>query len=276
MAGSGLFFGASTGRSGTMLLANLLNSEPGVTCLHEGKFRNREEPGDQVLAYLTLENVLAYHNRSAAEDIFRRKRGAVRSLAENKLFGDIAYNYAPFVDVMPRVFDDAKLVVMFRDGREFVRSVVTDQDPDPTPVGWKAGRVSSKVERFISLGRLRPAQEDPLSTEWPTLSVVAKNAWLWAETNRLILEGLRAWRDSHVLQVKFETFVSDMPSTYSQVRQFLGIEGKPSAETRSLMNAPINRRSAKKMPDWHMWKSDEQQDFMRFAGNTMKHLGYSV
>lgn len=40
-----LFFGASAGRSGTMTLANLLNAEDRVVCLHEGKIRRLEESG---------------------------------------------------------------------------------------------------------------------------------------------------------------------------------------------------------------------------------------
>lgn len=273
MLGSRLFFGTSTGRSGTMLLANLLNSEPGVTCLHEGKFRHREEPGEQVLEFLTLENLHAYHSRHAAEEIFRRKRERIEPTG---LLGDLAYNYAPFVRAIPNVYPEAKLIVMFRNGIEFVRSVVTDEDPDPTPVGWKASRPTSRVERFIALGRLRPAPEDPLSAEWPTLSVVAKNAWLWAETNRLILDGADAWQPSQVLIVRFEDLIGDLDGAYGKVRTFLGITSDLTAVTRALMRAPINRRSKKVLPEWRDWTDDQKTEFERFAGSVMVQLGYSI
>ena len=55
-----LFFGAGSGRCGTMMLANLLNSEQHLLCLHEGNERDKETPGKQWLPFLTLENVLAF------------------------------------------------------------------------------------------------------------------------------------------------------------------------------------------------------------------------
>ena len=43
-----------------------VNSETDTTCLHEGKFRQEETSGEQVLSFLTLENRLAYEIPDAA------------------------------------------------------------------------------------------------------------------------------------------------------------------------------------------------------------------
>ena len=66
-----LVFGTGSGRCGTMTLANILNAEPDVVCTHEGKFREREETGVQVIPFLTLQNLIAYHEPAQALGILK-------------------------------------------------------------------------------------------------------------------------------------------------------------------------------------------------------------
>ena len=87
-----IFFGASTGRTATMHLANVLNAEPDCTCLHEGKFRYLEASGDQILPFLTLENRIAYEYPEKRDELVAAKRSMIDDLnPEGSLFGDIAY-----------------------------------------------------------------------------------------------------------------------------------------------------------------------------------------
>ena len=260
-----------------MMLARLLDSESGIRCLHEGNRLAADGESVQLLEYLTLQNVVAYHNPSDALAIMQQKRSGLIGHSEANgviLFGDIAYNYAPFVAVLPQLRPDAKLIAMFRDGREFVRSVITKEDPDPTPVGWLGRPPSTRVERFIALGRLRPAPHDPLAAEWPELSAVARNAWLWAETNRLILDGLQAWKPENVARLSFEAFFADLEANYQILRAFLGLSAPVSEATRALCRHPVNPRRGKTMPPWPDWRKQEQDDFRRFAGAMMSRLGY--
>ncbi len=123
-----IVFGTGTGRCGTMTIANLLNAEEEALCLHEGKVRDREESGEQFLPFLTLQNYLAYRSPHEAYDMLREARKNVPELASRyALFGDIAYNYAPFVRVIPELLPEAKLLVVFRNGRSFIRSAYTTE-----------------------------------------------------------------------------------------------------------------------------------------------------
>jgi hypothetical protein len=262
-----------------MMLAHLLDSEEGVGCLHEGNRLGGDGGRRQVLEYLTLQNLVAYHSPADALNIIQAKRAGMAAVAEARgirLLGDIAYNYAPFVSVLPRASPGCRLIAIFRDGREFVRSVMTAENPDPTPVGWLDRPPSTRVERYIALGRLRPAPHDPLAAEWPTLSAVARNAWLWAETNRLILDGLQAWNPQDVISIKFESLMADLGAGYESVRSFLGIVGPMSEATWRLCSAPINPRREKPMPPWSNWQHEDQEDFRRFAGAMMLRLGYQL
>ncbi|MGD9601768.1 MAG: sulfotransferase [Gammaproteobacteria bacterium] len=277
-----IFFGTGAGRCGTMALANLLNAEPDVLCCHEGQIRHLEQIGDQHLPYMTLENFQAYRHPERAKATFAAKRREMRALGAHlnlRAIGDIAYNNAPFVHVIPSLFPDARLVVLTRDGRDFVRSAYTRQRPDPTPVGWLDENTElSRIERFVALGRLRPLDSEAPNSEWRRMSVVAKNAWLWAETYRLILDGLVAWDENRVQFVRLEDFRTSPREQYGHVRRFLGLDDAPlPPAVEMLLVQPINRRdeSAKVLPDWRAWTAPETEDFWRYAGPMMGRLGYA-
>lgn len=283
MSGARLFFGAGAGRCGTMMLANLLNAEPGVLALHEGKVRRLEQSEDQYLPFLTLENLQAYHAPERSREIFADRRKTMAEIAsrENlRALGDIAYNNSPFVGVIPEIFPEARLIVLTRDGRSFVRSVYTADRPDPTPVGWLDDDVElTDLERYIALGRLRPRRDDPLAQTWRDLDPVEKNAWLWAETHRLIMDGVKqGWPEDQVRIVKAEDMFADPRGIYTGLRAFLGLEDEMGAAVETLLDARINARSSSssyilpKPTEWDAWT---RAKFDRFAGAMMKRLGYA-
>jgi hypothetical protein len=278
-SGAGLVFGVGAGRCGTMTLANLLNSEPDCFCLHEGKIRVGMAVGEQYLPFLTLENYRAYLHPEEAEEILREKRRDMPGLLQKRqcaVLGDVAYNYAPFIETIPNVFPAAKLVVLLRDGRDFVRSVYTNERPDPTPVGWLDGDVTlTPVEKYVALGRLRPRPGSADAGLWPKMSPVAKNAWLWSETYRLILDGLAGWDTDNVRILRFEVFFADLETNYAQLRKWLGLSGPVAPETQEVLGAKkINSRHSRILPHWTEWTEQTTQDFMAFAGETMQRTGY--
>lgn len=273
-----VFFGVGAGRCGTMSLANWLSSEPGVQCLHEGKERRLTEPGEQWLPFLTLQNYAAYKAPETAVDLLRQTRGGMPELAAERglaHLGDVAYNYAPFVHALPTLFPAARLVVLVRDGRDFVRSVVTDETPDPTPVGWlDDDREMDRVERFIALGRLRPVPGSDEARTWPEWSLVEKNAWLWAETYRVILDGMSQWPEDQVKLVRFEDLMADIPGVYAEIRAFLGIDGPIGPDTERLLTTRINERRRRVLPPPSEWSDEIRADFDRRADAMMRRLGY--
>jgi len=281
-SGAKIFFGAGAGRCGSMMLANLLNAEDRVLALHEGKIRKREESKQQRLPFLTLENFQAYAKPEQAKQIFAdRRKGVATIIADENLraFGDIAYNNSPFVAAIPKVFPKARLIVLVRDGRDFVRSVYTSDRPDPTPVGWLDADVElSDLERYIALGRLRPLPADPVANKWPTMSAVAKNAWLWAETYRVVMDGVESsWNQDQVMIVRAEDMFADPAEKYHEIRDFLGFRWPVSPDVETLLKVQINARPGNssyllpKHPEWDKFTGD---DFWAYAFATMDRLGY--
>lgn len=276
---SQLFFGVGGGRCGTMSLANYLNNEPGTLCLHEGKIRQRTTSGDQLLPYLTLQNFKAYKDPDTASALLRSTRADMPEIGIQNgatLIGDIAYFYAPFVRALYELFPHSKLIVMVRDGRQFVRSVYTDEVPDPTPVGWPDARRLLGVERFIALGRLRPVEGSALHADWSKLSGIQKNAWLWNETYRLIFDALEVWPPDQVRILKFEEFFADLATSYQALRRFLGFKTDIPAAVQDLMAERINERRHYLLPPVTDWSDRQSAEFLEFAGPMMDRLGYTT
>jgi len=272
-----IFFGVGSGRCGTMTLVNLLSNEDCVVALHEGKVRNLEESGEQWLPFLTLQNLKAYFYPEDALSIFQQNREQIPEIMKEKkinTFGDVAYNYAPFVKVIPKIFHDAKLIIIVRDGRDFVRSAYTDENPDLTPVGWPDERSLSRLERYISLGRLRMKDSEDSNSEWLEMSPFEKNCWLWNETNKVIFNGLKSWREENVMIVRFEDFFKDIHKNYEKVRLFLGLKGFLPEVNAKLMSSKINKRKHFKIPKWEQWTEDMTASFDKYAGEMMRILKY--
>jgi len=280
-----IFFGAGPGRCGTMALSKMLNLEHRVVCTHEGnvhKGLDWDLKGQkQLLPYLTLENYQAYSHPENASEIFLSKRSVMKKIIQDKdllAMGDIAYNNAPFVSVIPKLFPNSKLIILIRDGRDFVRSVYTNERPDPTPVGWLDNDTSrTPLESYISWGRLRPTKDRMAEEAWNKFDALEKNAWLWSETIGLILDGAKMWQDENVYILRFEDFVKDTKTEYSKIRDFLGISNnKVPNDICPYFNTPVNKREDgnKVLPHWKDWTPEQQDKFNAIAGDMMKKLNY--
>lgn len=274
-----LFFGASTGRTATMHLSNCLNAEEGCICVHEGKFRHREASGEQVLPFLTLENRIAYEEPERAQEIINAKRAVIDALDLRTVshFGDIAYNNSPFLVPLSLRFPGAKFIVIVRDGRTFVRSATVLEGEDETPVGWPPDdKQTTRLEDYISLGRLQPRRGSPLQAEWVEWGALEKNVWLWAETNSLILDALSQIDKARWRLVRFEDFVSNPLHEYMKIRDFLGFEGDLSEEAKGVVLSPVVNASRRySIPAYEDWSAEQRAHFARHAGPIMKQLEYS-
>jgi hypothetical protein len=261
-----------------MALANALSLEPGVVCTHEGKRRDYEHPGEQLLPFLTLQNRVAYEFPDRAREIFAKARAEMpRVCAAQRatLVGDIAYNYAPFIDAIGTQFPAARLIAIFRSGVDFVRSATQVSGVDQTPVGWPpSGKELNSVEKFVALGRLAPRAGTELEARWGTMDHFARNAWLWAETNRLILAGIGKRPAGSTYVLRFESFFAHPGASYADVRQFLGLRGEAPAAALERLAKPINRRQQKAVGPPECWTVEQRNCFAEIAGPLMRELDY--
>lgn len=275
-----LFFGMGTGRTASMMIANLLNSEVGCDCLHEGKFRDMEVSGEQLLPFLTLQNRLAYERPDEAAALILQCRNQMRDMASDrglKYFGDIAYNNSPFVLALHSLYPEAKFIFQFRDCLDFVRSCAAVDVQDEMPVGWPpVEKPLSKIERYIALGRLQPRTGTDEEAKWSQWDFVSKNIWLWAETNYIIISALNSLPKSLVHKFQFETFQKAPLNEYNKLREFIGITGLLSEEFYGRLTIrPINKRINKPDINLNQLTSEQRDVFENYAAPVRLMLGYS-
>jgi len=265
-----------------MFLSNLINMEAKSLCLHEGYVRHLETKGSQILPPMILQNHHAYQSKAESKVIFQRMRGQMveqRDSLNLRLFGDVGYYYIPFLHIIPKVFPQSRAIVMFRHGQDFVRSACVNAHPDPLPIGWPEKDAQlTPIERFIGLGRLRPLASDAVAGQWPRLSSFERNCWLWAESNRLILDAIRHWSRHSILFVRFEELIADPVLEYRRIREFLGAEGRLPKEIKRILSRPINRRplASYALPPPRDWSLPQVKIFANMAGETMEALGYEL
>lgn len=273
-----LFFGLSTGRTATMLLANTLNTEPQCVCVHEGKFRHLETSGEQIIPFLTLENRIAYEYPERALEIIQTKRGNLDQVETGNAshFGDIAYNYCPFLRPLAQHFPQSKFIVIFRNGISFLRSATQLSGEDEVPVGWPPEeKPLTDLERYISLGRLQPRKASQASGDWQSWGAFEKNVWLWAETNRIVLDALEEIAPERVRIVRFEEFVSQPLDVYQGIRGFLGLSDDVPEEVKSvLLTRKVNARKNYWLPAYSEWTPQQKEFFRTTAGPVMQSLEY--
>ena len=261
-----------------MLLANAFNAEESSLVLHEGKVRKFENSHEQYLPFLTLQNRQAYENPSRSDELFsefRNKKIIEQAKADYNFFGDIAYNYSPFVKSISKFFPEAKLVFLYRDCKEFVLSSASVRGDDRAPVGWPPlEKPLTRIEKFISLGRLQPKKDSEYFHIWDKWDHLEKNIWLWNETNSLILEQLKEIKND-VFYLSYEEFIKDIPENYKKLREFIGYKGKINSKIQSLLEKKINRRNHSEREKVSSW-SDRHESFMqKTCSRTRFVLGYN-
>lgn len=273
-----LFFGFGTGRTASMAIANALNNERSSLVLHEGKIRRGEVSGQQFLSFLTLENRLVYESPCKAIETVSKQRNAdqiMTARGSNQYFGDIAYNYCPMVSALATEHPSAKFIFFYRNCVDFVPSSCALRGQDPAPVGWPpAGKIETKLEKFISLGRIQPRQGTPEAQLWQSWTHTMKNIWLWSETNKIAVAQLKEVQNA-VYWFKFEDFVLNPLYSYSRLREFLGIEGEIPQSTVTLFKSRVNHRRGEVTPA-EKWTTREKQHFRKYALPIMVSLGYSL
>lgn len=188
---------ASTGRTATSFFAECFDRLPGIAACHEGHRRN--DDGAALIPLINLENAQVFKDPATGARVVAAKRSAEiigAALGESgcEVIVDSAYYNAVIGTAILEAHASTRMVALVRDCEGFVRSVTWLEGTDPMPVGWPdPGKPLDNRERFISMGRIRPA--DHLAEEWPSWGAIERNIWLWRATNQRLLDCKRRWPD---------------------------------------------------------------------------------
>lgn len=232
------------------MLARVLALHPNILSLHEPQ------------PYLRPENYLAWENKTDPTKLVKwvgEKRNWLLEEAEhNNLMYVESSHFCSFLVPYLDVLYKPRYIHLIRDGRDFVRSGMSRK--------WytEYDEVSSIPNTLVKRHRLDPPVE--------ANDRFKKIAWLWAETNKSIRQQLE--NHPNHLAVKLEEFSYEkycdmcdfleadwVKIAYSTFKKIL--ESKPNKNEREFL-----------IPPKEEWDAEMNLQFMKFAGDEMRHWGY--
>lgn len=217
-------FVLSTGRCGTKLLAELLDSTDELLVRHE------PEP------LLSYHAAYAYRHWQDRSDELR----AAVDCARYELVRDAFLLNRGYVETGPRctffahqiagLYPRGRFVHLVRDPMAFVESGYSR--------GWYEDRDLTDESRIVPMGEK--------ATDWAGMTQVQKIAWLWIETNRFIADFGQEMGEDRFIHVSSEDLFSS-PETFQRIASFTGVASVSDSRIRRRIRRPVNAQRIKKV-----------------------------
>ena len=281
-----LFFGLTTGRTGSISLSKALNEIPNIRCFHEGFLRN--SANDKRYKYfndISMINNLKY--QLPGEDISKNleiyannivMKYPLENIQLNKAYGDIAYYLSSCFDEIKIESFKIKYLFMHREPKQFIRSSTSINSIDNAPLAWPPeSKKLSTIERYISLGRLRPKAGTPHHLEWEFYPFYIKNAWLWAETNKNIYTRLKNIHPKYVKTITFNDFIENPLKNLTELAKWLtetDISNEYLNNANLVYQQKTNKRDEKDKLDLKILRKKDKLLINDICRETCAMLGY--
>ena len=259
-------FVVSSGRSGSQLIEKLFSSIKTYDAHHEYLCTHVQSLAMQ--KYMNLKE-----NKDIVNDLKLIYSQAVK-FSKKKYFLDSSNKLSWLIDELSKVFDDAKFVYIYRDGRNVVSSFYNKLSQEM----YDDYSVSTLID-FLESGKdsLRPPPEKkywwpiPLDSrldEFKLMSRFERVCFYWTEVNETILESLKNLKESSYISFDLNTLTTNY-DIFSEFLEFLDV--KPSKDLFNIIQKPHNIHIKK---DFGLTE-DQNKIFNLLCGRMMKKLGYS-
>ena len=252
-------FTLSTGRSGTETLAALFNLATNVFSYHEpapilyGLSRQAYESqpewsANPAITRIFVEAFLA-SRRHLLDYALDCGRGYVETSPQVTFL-------APFI---LQALPTARFIVVTRNPQDVVRSGMRR--------AWYAGNKNDD-------SRIQPQLGTQAADNWETFSLFQKNAWLWAATNRYILDWAATIPAEQVLQVRAEEMFQGEASTIERLFTFIHAPVPSQERVQHVLGQKLNRQKSGSFPKASEWSEEMRQQFDELTGEIRQILGY--
>ena len=225
-----------TGRSGTGTMAKLLAGH------HE--FR---------VQYILDKYFLRAEPHSDPFDAIEKRLRAMLDLhqgIDRETFVDSSNLYIYFIDALYLLNPEIKIILMVRNGQDFVRSALSRR--------WHEHKAFGTV----------PLQNDSYFSKWDSLTPIQKNAWTWQYRNKKALEGLSSVPAKQKLVLRIEDIHKQ--ETLCMLEAFTG----KRVSDRELAKKRHNANPAFSLPPKEQWAKQQRDEFNAIAGRMMSFFGY--
>lgn len=246
-----IFFILSTGRSGTQFLSNLLNTiDDKSMVLHEPDFHydvkvmeKSRKSREYAFNYIDRFKKIAIYKRINANNVMR--------------YGEVTGTLRYHVEALQKVFPKAKIILMAKDGRDVVRSIM----------GWPQFYAKGSKGAY----NLKPLPSEHYYGQWPEMTRFEKLSWLWMHSYELMLKFIPSENIIH-----FEQLVNNFEYFKMKIADKVGIAIKEPEWLEAVKQKSPNATKRYAFPHWTQWPEDYKKAFDTICGPTMKKLGYDI
>lgn len=248
-------FVLSTGRVGTKTLAAILSLCSNIFAYHEPRPKlfalsrlaylyNYHPPTDEILtaAFLVARQDLLEYSLSC-------RRGYVETSPQ------ITFLAPAVLHAIPNV----RFIHLARHPVAVVRSGMRR--------GWYADHPYDST-------RITPRPGTKDAEYWETYSVVQKNLWLWAETNRWIIEFMDTLPTHQRFRLKAEDLFTGRPEVLHQLFAFVGCSMPSPSKIHAILRKKLNaqRKGSLSDEEWNeIWNN-----VFQFTNEVASRLGYTI
>jgi hypothetical protein len=250
-------FVLSTGRTGTLTLARVFALSKDYLVFHE--------PSPKLYGLSKLCYIKSPQEHFL--DVFGEAFIAAREFLLN-LSAELGKNYietSPQTTFLARaihkVLPDAKFIHVVRDPRAVVRSMMRRK--------WYGGNPYDKF-------RISPESGQPYHDKWYEMKIFEKNIWLWAETNRWIMDFTSTLPDEKKLFVKAEEIFLAKEDALKRLFEFIDSPQPSKKKILKIIRKKLNQQLAGDFPDSMLWTFEMNDHLNKIANPTASELGYTL
>mgnify|MGYP000512911321 CR=1 FL=1 len=240
-----IFFILSIGRSGTKWLANLLNKDPKALVVHEPFV----ETIPHQKAFWSSKEAERYILKFRRKEIYLRIRNLKISV-----YGEVNSYLRRHCEALKKVFPNAIILHLVRDGRAVVRSMYSRETMLPNAYDTKY---------------IHPKPNDPYYRKWKKMTRFEKLCWYWTVENEYLYECC----NGKIIQ--FEKILSDYEYFKERILQPLGLR-IPRKIWEKEVNKPRNPSLYYRLPHWKAWSKWMKEKFEEICGDVMRKCGYEL
>lgn len=238
-----IFFILAIGRSGTNFFSQLLDRSKNAYIVHEpvrSDFRAYKE------AFFSEGKAYRYFKNFRKKEIYLRAK-----LKNATVYGEVNSVIRRHCNAIKKVFPEAKIFHLVRDGRDVVRSMMarktmTSEDPNTKTI--------------------EPIKEDPWFSKWEDMNRFERLCWYWDIENRYLHENID-------ITIYFEKLISDYEYFNEILLEPLKLQ-IPKDIWEEEVKSPKNITKKHTFPHWSEWDPEKLESFNKICGETMKNLGY--
>lgn len=250
-------FVLSTGRVGTETLEALFGLSNHVFAYHEPlpTLYGLSKLSYQTPHHSPVREVLQEAFLTTRRDLLKYSLDCHRGYVETS--PQVTFLAPIILDAIP----EARFIHLARDPRSVIRSGMRRR--------WFDGHSNDA-------SRITPTSATQYEQKWNQFNSFQKNAWLWNETNRWILQFASTLPNGKVLKIRSEDVFSGDQQTLQSLYGFIGSAVPAASRIQRLLKKKMNAQKSGDFPSWDQWSKEQIQEMRNIAAETAEKLGYDI